>query len=216
MKERMTKFLQELYSNLGLPKEVLTSVAGMALIGMSESATDEEIKSRAEETYVSEMLKSFQSHADKRAADAKKGVIGENKGVGEEKHTNVSNNELSDLAATLQQIVDAQKTQNEALIARLEALEGADTTKKFENLVASIGREFELEGSILDLCKEGLSSGMDEKQIRDALGTKAKILKDHIAAMGGNGSNISGTATEAQVKQWEQEEKSWVDAKKNK
>lgn len=208
MKEKMAKFLKELYSNLGLPQSVLDSVAAMAVIGLSDDSTDEAIKSRAEEESVKSMLKSFQAHADKRATDARKEVEEKNKGEKkEEPKKEEPKNE--DKPAWLQELLDAQKAQTDALTKRLESLENANTAKSFAEKVASIGKEFKLEGAVLDLCKQGLSADADEGAIRDHLGKAAKTLSDLGAAIGGKGTE-EHSSTEAQEKQWQQDELAWA------
>ena len=71
----MTQKLKELYSNLGLPESILNSVAGAAVIGLGEDADDAAITARANEKGIADMLKAYQSHADKVRTDAKKANI---------------------------------------------------------------------------------------------------------------------------------------------
>jgi hypothetical protein len=57
-------------------------------------------------------------------------------------------------------------------------LESAKATEAFDAVVARIGKELNLAGPMLDLCKTGLSSDMDEKTIKDKLGAAKKVLAD--------------------------------------
>lgn len=215
MKEKMVKFLQELYSNLGVSKSVLSSVADVAIVGLSDDATDDDIKSRASESSIADMLKSFQAYADKRVTDAVKAADDKRKAEKKDEHKDDDVNDDKEKPKWLTELLESQKAQNEALMKRLETLEGEKKAKSFDEIVAKIGKELDLEGSKLDLCKAGLSSDMDEKQIRDMLGARAKQIADILAAQGGS-MPIHGSMTEAQRQQMREEETAWVKAHQQK
>ena len=61
----MTQRLKESYSHLGLPESVLNSVAKVAIIGLAEDVSDEDFDARVKDSSIEEMLKGFQSHADR-------------------------------------------------------------------------------------------------------------------------------------------------------
>ena len=164
---RMTQELKKLHSDLGLPETVLNSVAGFAIVGMSDESDDAAITARASEQSIREMLKSFQSHTDKIRTEAKK-VAKENKN--EEVH--------EDVPSWFKSYEERQeKTQNE-LLAKIKTLEGEASEKNFSSMVSRIGKELGLEGAVLDLCSNGLSSDMDETAVRNKLGAAKKTLVD--------------------------------------
>lgn len=170
MLEQMTQKLKELYSDLGLPQSVLNSVAGFAVIGLPADADADVISSRASEKSVADMLKAFQSHADKVRTSSVKAKKDENKD---------DDGEPNDVPAYIKEILDAQKEMQQKLIDRIAVLEGASAAKDFDAMVSRIGKELHLEGPMLDLCKSGLSSDMDEKAIKDKLGAAKKVLLDN-------------------------------------
>lgn len=166
MVKKMIEALKKRYSNLGLPEEVIAKVAPMAILGLADDADEAAIDARASESYISDMLKSMQSQADKmRTLEGKvKDLEGKNKGVDQ---TDPALKEVLNL-------LKEQKEANTALQTRLEKLEGADKAKSHEELVQRIANEIGMKPAMLDLCKGGLSSDMDEKGIRDALGAAQK------------------------------------------
>ena len=165
---RMTQELKKLHSDLGLPETVLNSVAGFAIVGMSDESDDAAITARASEPSVREMLKSFQSHTDKIRTEAKKVAKEENKN--EEVH--------DDVPSWFKSYEERQeKTQNE-LLEKIKTLEGEASEKNFSSMVSRIGKELGLEGAVLDLCSNGLSSDMDETAVRNKLGAAKKTLVD--------------------------------------
>lgn len=209
----MAKELKKAYSNLGLPEEVLNSVAGMVIIGLPEDADDAAIAARASESSVSEMLKSFQSHTDKIRTDVKKATLQDNKGGGSTV-TTTTNNDVPDY---IKAVLEEQKKTNDLLTKKIADLESANTKRTFDEMVSSIGKELGLTGALLDLCKAGLSSDSDEKGVRDHLGKVKKTLIDSGAKIDEvTKSNVS-TADEDEKLRKEAEE--WVkrqaDAKKD-
>ena len=167
---KMTQKLKELHSNLGLPELVLNSVAEVAKIGLPEDADDAAITARASEKSIVDMLKAFQSHADSVRTNAKKANKGKN---------NADDGESNDeTPAWFKSYMDNQSEVQQKLLDRIAVLESAKATEAFDAVVARIGKELNLEGPMLDLCKPGLSSDMDEKTIKDKLGAAKKVLAD--------------------------------------
>lgn len=168
---RMTRMLKEHYSNLGLPEGVLTSVAGMAVIGLGEDCTDEVLEARAKESSIFEMLKSFQSHADKIRTDAAKARKQVENKVEE-------NKEIEDAPSWFSAYVDKQNETQQKLLDRIAELEGANKAKSFASMVDGICAELNLSGAMLDHARHGLSSNMDETTVRNKLGAFKKMLVD--------------------------------------
>lgn len=167
---KMTQKLKELYSNLGLPETILNSVAGAAVIGLGEDADDAAITARANEKGIADMLKAYQSHADSVRTNAKKAIQGKN---------NADDGESNDdTPSWFKTYMDSQSEVQQKLLDRIAVLESAKATEAFDAIVARVGKELNLEGSMLDLCKQGLSSDMDEKTIKDKLGAAKKVLAD--------------------------------------
>lgn len=183
MKEKMAKELKKAYSNLGLPEEVLKSVAGMVIVGLAEDADDAAIAARAKESYVEEMLKSFQSHADKIRTEAKKATQEEKNKGGEHNDDGVPQ--------YIKDMLQAQKETNELLMKEIQSLKAANSKRSFDESVESIGKELGLTGDLLGLCKMGLSTDSDEKAIRDHLGKAKKTLID-------SGAKISDESTKSE------------------
>lgn len=170
MLEKVTLKLKELHSNLGLPESVLNSVAEVAKIGLPEDADDATITARLSEKCIVDMLKSFQSHADKIRTDAKKAK--------EEKNKDDNGKSDDDAPSWFKAYSDSQNEIQQKLLDRISVLESAKETEAFDARVSRVGKELNLEGSMLDLCKQGLSSDMDEKTIKDKLGAAKKALVD--------------------------------------
>jgi hypothetical protein len=168
---KMTQKLKELYSNLGLPESILNSVAGAAVIGLGEDADDAAITARANEKGIADMLKAYQSHADSVRTNAKKANKGKNNAEDGE-----SNDETPSWFKTY---MDGQSEIQQKLLDRIAVLESAKATEAFDAIVARVGKELNLSGSMLDLCRTGLSSDMDEKTIKDKLGAAKKVLADN-------------------------------------
>lgn len=168
---KMTQKLKELYSNLGLPETILNSVAGAAVIGLSEDADDAAITARANEKGIADMLKAYQSHVDSVRTNAKKANKGRN---------NADDGESNDeTPAWFKTYMDGQSEVQQKLLDRIAVLESAKATEAFDAMVSRIGKELHLEGSMLDLCRTGLSSDMDEKTVKDKLGAAKKVLADN-------------------------------------
>lgn len=168
---KMTQKLKELYSNLGLPETILNSVAGAAVIGLGEDADDAAITARANEKGIADMLKAYQSHADSVRTNAKKATKGKNNGEDGE-----SNDETP---SWFKAYMDGESEAKQKLLDRIAVLESAKATEAFDAMVTRIGKELHLEGSMLDLCRTGLSSDMDEKTVKDKLGAAKKVLADN-------------------------------------
>lgn len=167
---KMTQKLKELYSNLGLPESILNSVAGAAVIGLGEDADDAAITARANEKGIADMLKAYQSHADSVRTNAKKANKGKNNAEDGE-----SNDETPSWFKTY---MDSQSEVQQKLLDRIAVLESSKAAEAFDVMVSRVGKELNLEGPMLDLCKQGLSSDMDEKTVKDKLGAAKKVLTD--------------------------------------
>ena len=164
----MTQRLKESYSHLGLPESVLNSVAKVAIIGLAEDVSDEDFDARVKDSSIEEMLKGFQSHAD-RVRGGKK--------VKEVKNKDVEVDDPEDDApAWFKSYVDKSEADRKSLLDKIAALEGAESAKKFDSMVSSIASELGLSSSMLDLVRPGLSSDMDETAIRNKLGATKKAL----------------------------------------
>lgn len=202
MKTKMLGELKSRYSNLGLSDDQFNFVVPMAILGLPDDADDAAIAARASESYISDMLKNMQSQSDKIRSLEKKQKEEQNSGnEGDEP----GSGKLDEVLALLK----SQKEANDAMQARLEALEGANKTKAFDELVASVGKELNLSASMLDLCKQGLSSDMNEKAIRDALGAKKKALMDEgVRFDDGVPGHYTSSPTDAEKKAAEE----WVKA----
>jgi hypothetical protein len=168
---KMTQKLKELYSNLGLPETILNSVAGAAVIGLGEDADDAAITARANEKGIADMLKAYQSHADSVRTSARKANKGRNNADDGE-----SNDETPSWFKTY---MDSQSEAQQKLLDRIAVLESAKATEAFDAMVSRVGKELNLSGSMLDLCRTGLSSDMDEKTVKDKLGAAKKVLADN-------------------------------------
>ena len=164
----MTQRLKESYSHLGLPESVLNSVAKVAIIGLAEDVSDEDFDARVKDSSIEEMLKGFQSHADRVRGKKVKDV--------KNKDVDVDEPEDDDAPAWFKSYVDKSEADRKSLLDKITALEGAESAKKFDSLVSSIASELGLSSSMLDLVRPGLSSDMDETAIRNKLGATKKAL----------------------------------------
>ena len=164
----MTQRLKESYSHLGLPESVLNSVAKVAIIGLAEDVSDEDFDARVSDSSIEEMLKGFQSHADRVRGKKVKDV--------KNKDVEVDDPEDDDAPAWFKSYVDKSEADRKSLLDKITALEGAESAKKFDSLVSSIASELGLSSSMLDLVRPGLSSDMDETAIRNKLGATKKAL----------------------------------------
>ena len=201
MKTKMLGELKSRYSNLGLSDDQFNLVLPMAILGLPDDADDAAIAARASESYISDMLKNMQSQSDKiRSLEKKKD---------EQKSGNKGDEPGSGKLDEVLALLKSQKEANDAMQARLDALEVAHKTKAFDELVASVGKELNLSASMLDLCKQGLSSDMNEKAVRDALGAKKKALMDEgVRFDDGVPGHYTSSQTDAEKKAAEE----WVKA----
>lgn len=197
MINKMTTKLKELHSNLGLPETVLSSVAGVAIIGLADDANDDVITSRAKEDRIVSMLKSFQSHADAVRTKAVRDTEDKNKGGKQEDN-------VPEWAKTL---MDQQNQTQQKLLERIETLEKNNVTTSFNSMVDRIGKELLLSDEMLDLCKQGLSSDMTEQAVKDKLGAFKKAMVNQGAKFE---ESISAATTDAQLEQQRAEALKWV------
>lgn len=195
MKEKMAKFLQELYSNLGLPKSTIESVAGFAIIGLAETATDDEIKARASEESVKTMLQSFQSDLDR----ARSGKGGNKGGNDPEPPANPKNEpqggENKDVPEWVKTMMEQQNATIAKLTEKIDGMEKGAAQKSYEDRVNAILAEYKLSADVSALCKMGLSADMDDAKIRETIGKNVKTLQDAGAVVGG-GSTVDVHAQE--------------------
>ena len=178
MKEKILKGLKETYSNLGLSEELLSGYAEMKAVGMASDADDAAVLEvvKGAEGY----LKMIQGFTDKRVADAvkKARTKGEDKDDPDKVEPSAEMKKILDL-------LEGQKSQNEAMAKRIEELEGKSKAASHDEIVAKIAKELNLNGDALDLAKAKLSIGMSEKEIRDSLGaTKQTLIKLGLSAEG--------------------------------
>lgn len=174
MIQKMTKKLKELYSNYGLPENVLTSVAAVAINGLDDACTEDQLTERAKDSSVVDFLKSLQSHSDKIRTDALKAAKGKTKD-GEDPDPDNDKGKIPDY---IQRILDQQEKDRKELAERLAAIESANKTKDFDSMVSRIANEMGIDSVVLDLVKPGLSSDMDEGAIKDKLGAAKKALSE--------------------------------------
>lgn len=174
MIQKMTKKLKELYSNYGLPENVLTSVAAVAINGLDDACTEEQLTERAKASSVVDFLKSLQSHSDKIRTDALKAAKGKTKDVEDPD----PDNDKGKIPDYIQKILDQQEKDRKELADRLAAIESANKTKDFDSMVSRIANEMGIDSVVLDLVKPGLSSDMDESAIKDKLGAAKKALSE--------------------------------------
>ena len=202
MKTKMLSALKTRYSNLGLSDEQFNLVVPMAVLGLSDDADDAAIAARASESYISDMLRNMQSQSDKiRSLEKKPKKDDEDNKGGKQEPT--GNGQIDEILKLLK----AQNEANEAMKSRLDALEGEGKKKDFDALVSRVGKELNLSSAMLDLCKAGLSSDMDETAIRTALGAKKKALIDEGLRFDEGGS-AGHKGAQSQAEQSEAEE--WV------
>lgn len=204
MVKKMLNALKKRYSNLGLSDEIFSSVAPMAIIGLSDDADEAALDARAGESYVESMLKTFQSQMDKIRTDVKKkNTKDDNKG--DDDRDTAGEGKLDEILSLLNQ----QRESNEALQKRLAALEGADKAKSFDETVSRIAKELNIPSSVLGLCKAGLSPEMEESAIRDSLGASKKVLVDAGVSFSDGGVNLN--EKEAVLEAKRKEASDWVE-----
>lgn len=188
---------------MGLNDAIFEQVAGIAIVGLADDADDATIADKAKS--LGGMLKAFQSETDRRVTEAAKKA-------GNKGGNNVDpdpNGKKDEKPAWLQEILDAQKAETDALKAKIEALEGVNTKKAFDVMVDGIVKELHLDKLPeiqLGLAKKGLSPDMDETAVRDTLGAIAKSYVDSGFKLDEK-SKVSTTSDEDLLK----EEQAWVD-----
>lgn len=203
MKQKMLGELKSRYSNLGLSDDQFNLVVPMAVLGLADDADDAAIAARASESYISDMLRNMQSQSDKiRSLEKKPKGNGDDDNKGG-KHEPTGDGKLDEVLSLLK----SQKEANDALQKRLEALEGAGKQKDFDSMVARVGKELNLSPAMLDLCKAGLSSDMDETAVKNALGAKKKALVDEGVKFD---DGVGGHHRETQSEAERQEAEEWV------
>lgn len=211
MKEKMAKFLQELYSNLGLPKSTIESVAGFAIIGLQESATDDEIKARASEESVKTMLQSFQSDLD-RARSGK----GKNKGEDDPDPANPPKKEPEekkddDVPEWVRTMMEKQNETISKLSEKIDGMEKGAAQKSYEDRVNAILAEHKLSADVSALCKMGLSADMDDAKIRETIGKNVKTLQAAGAVVGGYSTVDVHAKEEARKAELDADAKAYVE-----
>lgn len=201
----MAKTLKERYSNLGLSKEVLNSVAAVAVVGLADDADDAAILAKATSPEIAEMVKVFQKTMDKRVTEAQRAAEGKNKGDDEP----IQPGDDNDAPAWMKEYMKTQQELNKSLTEKIAALEGSNKQRSFDELCATVGKELGLNDKLLGLCKAGLSPDSDETAIRDHFGSVKKTMIDA-------GARIDGEATRdnfqnADDEQLRNEEREWVE-----
>lgn len=203
MIQKMTKKLKELYSNYGLPENVLTSVAAVAINGLDDACTEEQLTERAKDSSVVDFLKSLQSHSDKIRTDALKAAKGKTKD-GEEPEPGGDGGKIPDY---IQRLLDQQEKDRKELADRLAAIESSNKLKDFDSLVSRLANEMGIDSVVLDLVKPGLSSDMDESAIKDKLGAAKKVLSERGATFR---EQLAQQTSEAELQAQREEALKWA------
>lgn len=177
LKEKMANKLKELYSNLGFSQDVLANVSESAVIGLSDDADDAAIEARAKG--FEGMLKAFQSNTEKRVTEAVAKAGEKNKGGEGPKNPAVGGE-----PDWFKAYRESQEAERKALQDKLNALEGANRTKSFDELVAKHAKGLGLSGDLLEMAKATLSADMDEDAVKNALGKAKKTLMEAGAKIG--------------------------------
>lgn len=204
LKEKVTNRLKEQYSNLGFPQDVLTSVVGVAVIGLPEDATDDVIAERVKS--VEPMLKSFQSNVDKRVSEAKKAAEEIAKGgkSQEEKPVDNPNGEPEWFKVYREKSEQEKKELQE----KIDRLVGESNQKSFDEKVAVAAKKVGLKGDLLVLAKASLSPDMDSTVLENKLGAIKKTLMESGAKLGSEERSSTMTKTEEDAARAEAAE--WV------
>ncbi len=204
LKEKVTNRLKEQYSNLGFPQDVLTSVVGVAVIGLPEDATDDVIAERVKS--VEPMLKSFQSNVDKRVGEAKKAAEEIAKGgkSQEEKPVDNPNGEPEWFKVYREKSEQEKKELQE----KIDRLVGESNQKSFDEKVAVAAKKVGLKGDLLALAKASLSPDMDSTALENKLGAIKKTLMESGAKLGSEERSSTMTKTEEDAARAEAAE--WV------
>ncbi|GEM_PF-1291219 len=204
LKEKVTNRLKEQYSNLGFPQDVLTSVVGVAVIGLPEDATDEAIAERVKS--VEPMLKSFQSNVDKRVSEAKKAAEEAAKGGKSQDEKPVDNaNGEPEWFKVYRENSEQEKRE---LQDKIDRLVGESNQKSFDEKVAVAAKKVGLKGDLLVLAKASLSPDMDATALENKLGAIKKILMESGAKLGSEERSVTMTKTEEDAARAEAAE--WV------
>ena len=203
MIQKMTKKLKELYSNYGLPENVLTSVAAVAINGLDDACTEDQLTERAKDSSVVDFLKSLQSHSDKIRTDALKAAKGKTKDVEDPD----PDNDEGKIPDYIQKILDQQEKDRKELADRLAAIESANKTKDFDSMVSRLANEIGIDSVVLDLVKPGLSSDMDESAIKDKLGAAKKALSERGAKFK---EQLTQQTSEAELQAQLEDARKWV------
>ena len=203
MIQKMTKKLKELYSNYGLPENVLTSVAAVAINGLDDACTEEQLTERAKASSVVDFLKSLQSHSDKIRTDALKAAKGKTQDV-EDPATGGDGGKIPDY---IQKLLDQQEKDRKEFADRLAAIESSNKLKDFDSLVSRLANEMGIDSVVLDLVKPGLSSDMDESAIKDKLGAAKKALSERGATFR---EQLTQQTSEAELQAQREEALKWA------
>lgn len=206
LREKMANLLKEQYSNLGSPQEVLNCVAGMAIVGLSEDAADEIIAERIKSA--GDMLRAFQSNADKRVSDAIKATKESVKGgnVADPKESAVASNEDSE-PSWFAKYREERARENAEIQAKIAELEGTNARKSFDERVNSAAKAVGLKGDLLVLAKANLSPDMDDAALTNKLGAIKKTLIESGAKVGSEERNAIAKKTKeaaerAKAREW--------------
>lgn len=176
MKQKMTSKLKELFPNLGLTDAVLEQVSGIAIVGLDEAADDAAITERAK-SYEA-MLKAFQSDTDRRVNEAVKKAGNKGGGANPDPTNPPTNTEPTGMPDWFKTYTEKQDAERKELLDKIAALEGKNAAQAFDELVAKVAGELGLSGKMLDLCKLGLSSDMDEAKIKETMGATKKLMAE--------------------------------------
>ncbi len=213
LREKMANMLKEQYSNLGSPQEVLNCVAGMAIVGLSEDAAEEVIAERVKSA--GDMLRAFQSNADKRVSDAikatKEGVKG-GKIADPSVSVDASNGEGEPV--WFAKFREENEREKADLLAKIAELEGANARKSFDERVGSAAKAVGLRGDLLELAKANLSPDMDDAAIANKLGAIKKTLIESGAKVGSEERSAAAQKTREEAERAKARE--WVNQQKEK
>lgn len=213
LREKMANLLKEQYSNLGSPQDVLNCVAGMAIVGLPEDAAEEVIAERINSA--GDMLRAFQSNADKRVSDAikatKEGIKG---GKVADPNDGVDNSNGKEEPSWLSEFREENTRVLAELQAKIAALEGTNARKSFDERVNSAAKAVGLKGDLLVLAKANLSPDMDDATIANKLGAIKKTLIESGAKVGSEERNTVAQKTREEALR--AEEREWVKQQKEK
>lgn len=213
LREKMANMLKEQYSNLGSPQEVLNCVAGMAVVGLSDDAAEEVITERIKGA--GDMLRAFQSNADKRVSDAIKATKESIKGgkVADPRENVEDSNEGGE-PIWFTKFREENEREKAELQAKITELEGANARKSYEERVNSAAKAVGLKGDLLALAKANLSPDMDDAAIANKLGAIKKTLIESGAKVGSE--ERSAAAQKTREEAMRAEAKEWVNKQKEK